>query len=498
MSALKVVSLVILSFFLFVFLIVFSAVFTTHQVALNPHFISGIVNKIDFTEIAREGFDQSDTADQIPVEVRNAVIDTLDAMQPTIKARMTVAIDETYDYLKRRNPDLDLQTILGDSFMNPDTVASLLKDVDLSNIVEQSFNDPSADIGFDIDAEMQQAIVNTIDGLEPSFKAQIVAASDPIFKYLLEKSPSIDVRQTFRQTLLSRDFTTALIDNLDIKTATESLLQDQLGQLPEGIDLNTAQVDQILTVLEPAIKTGLKNAADPIADYLVGARPDFTVTISLQSAMPDIKNVVVQAYLHQNLPDLQGLSQAEIDAAANAYWSTAQSFIPADFEIDSSMFGPGITSGVDDFFTGMEDGLTEARLNIAQATDDVQSAFSDSRRYVGLVQLVYFLLILVLVLLAGGIILIHRSVKGSTLNLGIVLTAFGAPFFIGVMVLRFYIPEIVLQIDVNMESVRAVVRHVLISTTSPMFVFTLSCLVVGIALIVVSIFYRAPSNQSEG
>jgi hypothetical protein len=489
MKILKGITLGLLSFLLFILLSVFGIVFTVHQVALNPNFITGVINDIDFTEIARETINQEQSGEPLPEDLKNAIINTIDSIQPVIKNRMAVAIKETYGYMQGRGNELDLKTVLGDSFMNSATAASFLENIDLSQLVDQFLQEQSTNSGDASSQDLQKAMVATIDRLEPALKTQIVAASDPIFKYLLQQSPSINVKQTIRQTFLSRDFVTTLVDNLDIKLLTQSMLKDQIGQLPQGISLNAGQIGQILIALEPSVKTGLKSAADPIADYLVGTRQDFSVSISLQPAMTDIKNVVKFAFSHQQLPDLQGLTQEQVNAAVDAYWAIAQASIPSSFELNSTMFGTGIASSMNEAFTSMQDGLAEARRGIDEATTEAENRLADARQYVRMFQLVYIGFIALMLLIVLAIVLIHRSVKGATLNLGIILLAYGVLFFIGIFVARIFIKQIVLDMEMPVESLRSLVQHIMSSLTSPLFMFSLACVIVGVVLLVVSIVY---------
>ena len=151
--------------------------------------------------------------------------------------------------------------------MNSQFVADLLDKVDLSQLVSQELkNQNGTGIETGLSDAFQNALVTTIDKLEPSLKKQVAAASDPIFKYLLMQTSSIDLKSILRQTVLSNSFMSEVINNLDFTAVTNDTLNEQLGiaQLPKGIKLSNQQVDRVITALEPSIKAVLTNASGDI------------------------------------------------------------------------------------------------------------------------------------------------------------------------------------------------------------------------------------------
>jgi hypothetical protein len=493
MKVLKGIILVLLSIILFLSVTVFGVAFTVHQVALNPKFISSVINEVDFSDIVEEAIQTSTDKENMPEDLKLALIDTINKMEPAVKAKLAVAIDESYDYLLGKAGSPDLKKVLGDSFMNSDFVTSVLADIDLSELVDQMMKQQATGTLTATEQQLQDAMISALDKLEPSIKKQTAAFCDPVFKYLLRQTDSIDLKTSVSQTFLSSEFISAMVDSLDIKLLTKDMLTEQLGQLPQGVTLTDRQVEEILTSLDSALKSGLKNAADPIADYLVGSRPDFSVEISLDTVMTTVKADVKEAFLTQNAAALSGFTQEQIDQAYETYWADAQYSVPANFEIDSSMFGTEISTQLDDALTSANASLADARDSIDKAVSKTEDRLTEVRKIVSIFQIVYMCLIALVVLLILSIVLIHRSVKGASRNLGIVFTIYGAIFFGATLAARYFVKQIIPQMDLPLASLETVVKQLASSLTSPLFTFSLVCLIGGIALIVVSFVFPKPT-----
>jgi hypothetical protein len=137
MKNIKGIAIGLLSFSLFILLIIFGVAYTVHQIALNPGFVTGVINDIDFSDITQEAIGNDDSFEIIPVDLKNAVIDTIDKIEPAFKANLTIAVNDTYDYLLGKNNAPDFKKALGDSFLNSNFVTSLLENIDLSRITDQ-------------------------------------------------------------------------------------------------------------------------------------------------------------------------------------------------------------------------------------------------------------------------------------------------------------------------------------------------------------------------
>lgn len=503
MKVLKGIALGILCFLLFILLTVFGFAYTAHQIALSPAFINSVIDDIDFAQVAREVMTQQQSNGGGPSpELVNAVVDSLDKAQPVIKQNINIAVRDTYDYLLGKANAPDLKKTLGDTFLNSQFVDSVLQKIDLAQIVDQAMQEQTSSGSDTASKTLTNSIVDTVKTLEPDIKKQVVAASDPIFSYLLGKTQTIDLKSTLRKTILSRDLMTATINALNIKSITSDMLNDELDtQLPQGVALSNADVSQIATALEPAVKQSLVNSADAVADYIIGIKPQFTAIVSVEPALPTVKAVVKQAFKRQLPPELATATPAQIDQAYEVYWGMERANIPSLFVVDSSTLGTEVPDAFNEMVTSMQSGLRDARDSIDQATADLAENLDQIRPAVGIAQLVYWGLILLILALIGAVVLIQRSVRGATRDLGITFTCYGAIFFAGTFVVRTIIgkPEFIQSVaggDMP-QTALDIIAPLVMKLTQPLFIFTLICLVIGIALLVVSFMYARRRRTVE-
>jgi hypothetical protein len=109
-------------------------------------------------------------------------------------------------------------------------------------------------------------------------------------------------------------------------------------------------------------------------------------------------------------------------------------------------------------------------------------------------QIAYVALIALIVLIVLGIVLIHRSVRGATRDLGITFLSYGAIEFAGVIIGRYVLKQMLPQMEIpqQLQDLPVQLMH---SLTSPLFTFSLACLIGGIVLIVVSFVYQRQSAE---
>jgi hypothetical protein len=491
----KTLGIVLLSFLLFILLSVFGLAFTINQIALTPGFITGVVKDIAFSQTARDILEEqeSNLDEDLPQELVDAIFDTLDQIEPVLKENFNIAVRDTYDYVLGKANAPNLQEILGDSFMNTQFVESVLEKIDLSRIIDEAMKEQTASSREPEDA-LEKSLLTTLDKLEPTIKKKVVATSDPIFKYLLSQTQTINLKNVLRQNILNKEFLTEMINAVDFASIAKDVMGDQLDiELPQGIKLSSGEVDQIIAVLEPAIKKGLISAADPIADYLLGIRSSVRITIPWDTVSVATKSIVKQAFLRQLPPELATATPAQIDQAYDIYWASAQSSIPTNFDLDSTILGEDFTQSIDDALTSAQDELTNARDSINEAGIDMEEGLNEARPYIKMFQMAYWGLILLILLVIGGIILIHRSVRGATRDLGINFLVYGGLNLIGVLILKTTIgrPEFIqrfIEGDIP-DSVWNVISPVIQRLTQPIFIFTLACTIIGVALLVVSFVY---------
>lgn len=489
MKVLKVLSVCLLSFILFVSLIVFGVGYTINQRALNPNYIIKVINDIDFSEAINETLNEQSSNVDIPAELQTAVIDTINKMEPVIKERVGIAIEDTYAYLNGKVETPDLKEILSNSVMNSEFVADLLADVDLSQLVDQTFKEQT-ETGADFSDAFQSALISAVDKSEVSLKKQIVNASDPVFKYLLMQTSSIDLKNTLRQTILSNSFVNEVLNNLDYTLMTKDILLQEIGgQLPDGIQLSSQQIDEIIATIEPFFKTALVNSSSTIADYLIGTKSSFSIKVSLTSALPTVKPIIREAFMAQLPADLQGKPQAQIDSAFEQYYSDLIQTIPTSYELKSNDLGLNMSRDISNALTEAQSGLTDARDSIDEANRDFGDALKEARAYVSYFRIGFICTIILMVLVIAGIILILRRVKDICLDLGIVFFLYGVGVFTGVMIAKNIAKVKLAEIQDIPQAFSTLPGTLVNSISSPLQIISMVCLILGITLIAMYFIY---------
>ena len=262
----KTLGIVLLCILLFISISVFGFAFWINQTALNPGFTIGIINDIDFSETARQAMEQEDLPiDELPSpELTNAIIDTIDNMEPVLKENISTAIRDAYDYVLAKSDAPSLQDILDNSVMNAQFVDSVLQKINFSEIVQEVLDAQQTSNGESSDLE--ELVLDSLEKLETTIKQKIVLVSDPVFKYILGQTQTIDLKNILRQDVFDREFLTEIINNVDIMTFARDMFDEQLDMvLPEDIVLTSEEIDRIFASAEPSIKSGLISSADSIS-----------------------------------------------------------------------------------------------------------------------------------------------------------------------------------------------------------------------------------------
>jgi hypothetical protein len=94
-----------------------------------------------------------------------------------------------------------------------------------------------------------------------------------------------------------------------------------------------------------------------------------------------------------------------------------------------------------------------------------------------------------MVLLIAGIVLIHLNVKNSTRSLSKTFIIYGLFEFIGIMVARYVVPNFLPIFDMPV-SLQNFITDFYTSVLDPLLWFSVGILIAGVALLLVSIFYK--------
>jgi hypothetical protein len=497
MKVLKDLALVFLSLLLFLSLCVFGILYAVNRAALNPRDIEKVIDNISFAQIVREQIDQQNTDGHISPELESAIVSAVRSDEPVIKQQIDVVVEQTYTYLKEQGNTPDLKQTLSNSVMTPAFVSDLLNKIDLSQLLDQTVRQQDG-AETDFSAAFVVAMVNAVDESEPAIKTQIVNASGPIFKYLLNQTPALDLKGTLRQTVLSNGTVSEVLNNFDYTAMTKDILMEYIGgTLPEGITLSDAQIDQVVNALQPSIKTAFSEEAGSFADYLTGNSSTFTVEVPLTPALQTLKTVAKQAFLAQLPVEFLGESPADIESDFEEFYAALSDYIPPTYEVNSNDMGIMSTDDITSAINAAQASLTAAGNNIDAASRNYTADLQNARPYVRDFQIGLILLLVLIALLAMGIVLIYRNVIGFCRNLGIVLLIYGVLEWAGALIAENIVNGQFAKANIP-QFMSNVPGMILRDFTTELQTISLVCLIGGIVLLAVSFAYpRLKPAQAE-
>jgi len=264
-------------------------------------------------------------------------------------------------------------------------------------------------------------------------------------------------------TIFNSDFIVSEFDELDISSLTKDLFHQQLIL---GESYMTEAVDNTITELEPWIKEQIHTSIYSGYDYLLGRRQGLNLEIPLAPLKDSLKNNLRKAILQSPPPELTGAPSTAIELYISEAQHYVDEMIPPRFELNESSLSPEILSQL---------------IEIKQA--------------IGYVQLTYKILIALILLLILGIVLLKREVRSTTRELGIIFTAYGALEYLGIIIIKRLAGAQLPQLGIP-SPLQDWLPQFLKDALVPLEIFSLSLLIAGVALLVVSFVYK-PRQPSE-
>ncbi len=264
-------------------------------------------------------------------------------------------------------------------------------------------------------------------------------------------------------TIFNSNFIVSELDELNISSLAKDLFHQQLI-LSESY--MTEAVDNTITELEPWIKEQIHTSIYSGYGYLLGKRQSLNLEIPLAPLKDSLKNNLREAILQSPPPELTGAPSTAIELYINEAQQAVDEMIPPRFELNESSLSP-----------------------------EVLSQLTEIKQTIGYVQLTYKILIALILLLILGIVLLKREVRSTTRELGIIFTTYGAFEYLGIIIIKrlagAQLPQLGIPLPLQ-DWLPQFLRGVLL----PLEIFSLSLLIAGVALIVVSFVYK-PRQPSE-
>ena len=495
MGVIKSLALSLFGFLLFLSLIILGPGYTLNSTVLNPSFINAEIDQIEVSSIVSDVFsEQVDEENAFPPELETAIIRTVYEIEPVVKEQLKSVIQSMGDYLRGKKDDPELRQVMGNTFLNDEFVGDVLSKVDLADIAET----------FVVEAlpeEFAGALVDTISEQEAELKTRIAAAVDPIFKYLLEETDSVDLATILRDTVLSTAFITTLLGELDISYLSSDFLLDNItGYIPEDVDIPTDRLEEAVAALGPSITEAMSTNVDAVLDYLLGQTQTLSVVVSLEPVMNDMEDILRDTLLDFLPAEVELLPQDEREQRLDEFLAEMMEAIPSTFELDEAMFGSEIPEQIAAALADVEDALTDVRDEVADGVTTVEEALEEPRQFIGYFLSGYMGLLILIGVCILAIIGLHRQVKGACLQLGITALVCGAIEFAAIILGKNFAVASVAELDIP-QAFQGLPELLINDFAAPLQTLSLGLLGVGLVLIVVSIIYprfRGKSSETEG
>ncbi len=495
MGVLKSLALSLFGFLLFLSLIILGPGYTLNSTVLNPAFIGAEIDKIQVSAIVSDVLsEQVDDEKAFPPELETAIVTTVYEIEPVVKEQLKSVIQSMSDYLRGKKDDPELRQVMGNTFLNATFIEAVLDKVDLADIADTF-------VAEELPEEFAGALINTISEQEAEVKTRIAAAVDPIFAYILEETYSVDLVKILRDTVLSTDFVTTLLDELDISYLSSDFLLDSITDfIPEDMDIPTDRLEEAVAALGPSIAEAMSTNIDAVLDYLLGQVQTLDITISLGPVIDNIEDILRDTLLDFLPAEVELLPQSERDQRLDEYLSEVMESIPSSFELDETMFGSEIPEQVAAALADAQDALTEVRSDIAKGVREAEEALEEPKQFIGYFLGAYMGLLALIGVCVLAIIALHHRVKGACLQLGITALVCGAIEFAAIILGKNFAAATVAELDIP-QAVQGLPDLLINDFAAPLQTLSLGLLGVGLVLIVVSIFYprfRRKSSETEG
>ena len=492
MNVIKNLSVALMSFLLFIAIIIFGFLFMVNSTVMNPDFIKDRINSLDVDELIDEfvEFEASPEAEESVDMVREII----PKVEPVVKERLLVAVDSVYDYLLGEKAEPDIKGTLGESFLNPEFIDAFVAELSLPELVETALKTGEGEGEFP--EEFVAAITDIVTEMEPEIKEQLPEIAEPVFNYILGQTQTLDLSGVLRDTVLNEDFVVPLVEKLDLSALAEEMLADQLtGQIPAEMEFLTDRVGAAIDIMEPVIKEEFRDAAGPLLDYMLGESRTLSIQISLDEVVDSLENTLKNELLESPPPEYSDLSRGELEQLfSDTLGGRLSEILPSTFEIDESIIGPEVVGDFAGAIADAEDSITDVRNELDSAIREVEEPLRTSRQYISYFQLVYTLLIVFIGLMLLGIILVLRDVKAITRRIGVPLLIYGAIEYAGIWVARYFLNGN-LPFDDIPPGVESWIFDLSSSVMRPLEIFSLALLVIGAVLTVVSFIYKRSPKE---
>ena len=351
-----------------------------------------------------------------------------------------------------------------------------------------------------------------------------------ILGFLLLLSLSVfGIALLINSTLLNPGFAAGQVDKLDMNTIASDYVREQIGPdiSQEAEFLNEALYD-VVADQEPWLKEQLKLAIYAGYDFLKAETDRLEIVIPLDDLKENVRDSLwrtLQKYLKQDAslipedllvpylvenfediasyipeqllpPEMIGLSGARLEDYLYTHYEEVTDIlqIALRMPVVSALILNEIQPYFDRYYNDFTGDFPDSQvISEDDIPADVMEALEIARDSIGWFYIVYYSLIAFMVLLVVGIILINRNIKDSCRSLGVVFLAYGVVEFVMVLFARYFdFMQYVHDIPMSVETWLAnFIKDFLL----PLQWFSLGILILGVGLVVVSIFAKRGADS---
>jgi len=267
---------------------------------------------------------------------------------------------------------------------------------------------------------------------------------------------------TLHLSVLNPDFVAEHVERLDIASLTDEIITEEIP--PEAADFMGESLDVVLSDtiadLEPWMKEQARDGIYVFYDYIEGRSESLSLIISLETVKEEFRVNLLAAVLASPPPELVGFPPAEIELAFNEHYQLISDEIPSALELDETLLD-------------------------AEVMEQIERA----KQYVGYFNLAFIVLIAFSLLMILLIILVYLAVRGSTRQIGITFLSVGVVSLVGALIARSVANSQLVQSDIP-STLQTWAPPLITDVLTPLGIYGIGLIVVGIALTVVSFIYK--------
>jgi hypothetical protein len=272
---------------------------------------------------------------------------------------------------------------------------------------------------------------------------------------------------TVNMTILNPDFVTSELDKLDVYSVA---IEQAKAQLPVQEFIDAETVDELVTELKLWFEEQADTVIRDIYAYLKEDR-ELNVVISLEPVRIAVKENVREAILESLPPELQGVTQSQIDAYMAQLYEEIDNVIPATFQLSETSAGQQITGQLQQI-----------------------------KQIIGYIDTAYKALIVLAVVLVLLIALMHWwQPKPITRSIGITFILVGVAGILGSL-LDILISQALSRLAGESSlllGLQAKLPQLAADLTAPIRMYGVGFLSAGIVLIIISVLFRTPEKKND-